>query len=92
MPNDAAQFCQATTAIDDIYRAADDAPLDAADRAIVRSHVEALRPLIPDAYRDDFRLRYWPTTDVSGLDTSGIRAQEAYDRMQALFDRTCTVP
>jgi len=44
---------------------------------------------MPGEHRDDFRLRYWPVTDVSGLDTSGVRAQEAYDRMGTLFDQTC---
>lgn len=83
------RFCELTTRIDKIYGEADDTPLSPDAERRVSEAVHELGPLVPADYSNDYRLRYWPTTDISGLDTSGTTAQRAYDRMQALFNQTC---
>ncbi|MFN3218187.1 MAG: hypothetical protein ACE367_16965 [Acidimicrobiales bacterium] len=82
-------FCELTEQIDAIYANADGRSLTTDDRSRIRERVEALAPLIPAEYEEDYRLRYWPTTSVAGLDTSGVSTQRAYDRMQRLFEQTC---
>jgi hypothetical protein len=82
-------FCALTEQIDAIYANADGRSLTTNDRRRIQERVEALAPLIPAEYEEDYRLRYWPTTSVAGLDTSGVSTQRAYDRMQRLFEQTC---
>ncbi len=86
---DAKEFCELTVEIDDIYAAANGERLTPAAGRLVAERVRALEELILDEYGDDFRLKYWPTTNVSGLDTSGEATQRAYDRMRTLFEQTC---
>ncbi len=87
--DDAEAFCELTLEIEQLSDDADEQPLTPAAEQLVRERVSELRDSIPDDYVDDFRLRYWPVTDVSGLDTSGVSAQRAFDRMRALFEQTC---
>jgi len=84
-----APFCQLTVEIQQISDAANEQPLTSEAAQLSSEKIFALQPLIPDGYVDDYRLRYWPTTNVSGLDTSGVSAQAAYDRMRLLFEQTC---
>lgn len=87
--DDSEAFCETTLELERVYEAANDQLLTAAAAKLVRENVAALQPLIPDEYADDYRLRYWPTTNVTGLDTSGVSAQRAYDRMRTFFEDTC---
>lgn len=84
-----ARYCELVHEIDDRYEAADDRPLDNSTRWYVDELVGSLSDLVPAAYTDSFRLRYWPFTDTAGLDTSGVSAQRAYDRMADLHRATC---
>ncbi len=72
-----------------MYDAADEQTFTTAAAQLSARKVSALRSFIPDEYADDYRLRYWPTTNVTGLDTSGVSARRAYDRMRTLFEETC---
>jgi hypothetical protein len=88
-PEGGQRFCELTIAIDRIYAEANDQQLSPEAARQVAEAVAELAPLVPAAHSNDYRLRYWPTTDVSGLDTSGVSTQRAYDRMKTLFDETC---
>ncbi len=87
--DDSPRFCELTRGIDKIYAEANGEQLSPVATEQVAEKVIELAPLIPAGYSNDYRLRYWPVTDVSGLDTSGTSAQRSYDRMQSLFDNIC---
>lgn len=87
--DDVQAYCALTTEIEETMDAANDRALSADADQLVEERIAALWPMVPRDHSDDFRLRYWPKTDVSGLDTSGVSAQAAYDRMAILFDETC---
>ena len=88
-PEDSQRFCELTVEIDRIYADANDQQLSLEAARQVEKAVTELAHLVPAKHLNDYRLRYWPTTDVSGLDTSGVSTQRAFDRMQRLFDETC---
>ncbi len=88
-PEDGQRFCKLTNDIDRVYAEANDQQFSPEALRRVEAAVTELAHLVPAENSNDCRLRYWPTTDVSGLDTSGASTQRAYDRMQRLYDETC---
>jgi len=94
---EATRFCELTAEIETIRSPADTAEreLTADEVAGVQAALAELEAVVPDDLREDFLLRYWPHTAGPSLrlpdwvDTSGVRAQQAYDTWRDLIAANC---
>jgi len=90
-------FCELTSEIETVRAPANasERELTADESAAVQNMVAELGAVVPDDLYEDFLLRYWPHTAGPGLrlpdwvDTSGVRAQQAYDTWRDLIAENC---